>query len=128
MKHAEESVRCFQALSAGTRLRILSLLKQAGALCVGALAAKLGVTQGAVSQHLRVLKEVGFVAPERRGYFIHYRLCPGALRNCRSLLESLFASPDDGKRVAKSGKPPRNCPAAQRKRCHGQKPNSLRRS
>ena len=112
MKPVKESARCFQALSATTRIRMLSLLNKDGALCVGALAAKLGVTQGAVSQHLRVLKEAGFVLPERRGYFTHYRVCPGALRKCQIRLEGLLAP---------EGKTGGGCPAARRKRCHGRK-------
>jgi DNA-binding transcriptional ArsR family regulator len=123
MQPAEETARCFQALSAGTRVRILSLLGKDGALCVGALAAKLGVTQGAISQHLRVLKEAGLVTPERRGYFIHYRLCPGALRNCQSRLNGLFAAGGDAKRTRKQRRAGRDCPAAQRRRCHGQRSN-----
>jgi DNA-binding transcriptional ArsR family regulator len=39
---------------------------------VNALAFKLGVTQSAVSQHLRVLKSAGLVKGERRGYRVHY--------------------------------------------------------
>jgi DNA-binding transcriptional ArsR family regulator len=67
----------FKALSDETRLRLLKLLADRGhdgALCVGALAAKLGVTQSAVSQHLAVLRAAGLVIDERRGYFVHYRL------------------------------------------------------
>jgi len=119
MKQAEESARCFRALSAGTRVRILSLLGEDGALCVGALAARLGVTQGAVSQHLRVLREVGFVTPERRGPFMHYRLCPGALRKCQSALKDLFAPRAEGGRAHKQRNMRPDCPAAQQKRCHG---------
>jgi len=124
MKPVEETARCFQALSATTRIRMLSLLNEDGALCVGALAAKLGVTQGAVSQHLRVLKEAGFVVPERRGYFIHYRLFPGALRKCQRKLEGLFAPGGDDKCASKGVKAAPACPAARRKRCHGRQTNS----
>jgi len=34
----------------------------------------LGVTQSAVSQHLRVLRQAGLVRGERRGNFVHYLL------------------------------------------------------
>ena len=36
-------------------------------LCVGALSAQLNVTQGAVSQHLRILRDADLVVPEKRG-------------------------------------------------------------
>ena len=52
---------------------IVRLLK-GRALCVNALAAKLDVTQGAVSQHLRIMRDAGLVIDEKRGYFVHYRL------------------------------------------------------
>jgi DNA-binding transcriptional ArsR family regulator len=38
------------------------------------LAQELEVTASAVSQHLRVLKDLGLVHAERRGYRIHYFL------------------------------------------------------
>jgi DNA-binding transcriptional ArsR family regulator len=43
-----------------------------------------------VSQHLRVLRDAGLVEPERRGYFTHYHLAPGAATRCRAAIESLF--------------------------------------
>ena len=35
---------------------------------------KLGVTQSAVSQHLRILRQAGLVRGERHGSFVHYSL------------------------------------------------------
>ncbi len=72
-----ELARFFRALGDETRLRLVSLLTQqesGHALCVGRLARELGVTPSAVSQHLRVLKDLGLVHPERRGYRLHYFL------------------------------------------------------
>jgi ArsR family transcriptional regulator len=65
----------FGVLADPTRLKLLRLLAQQQephALCVNALAYQLGVTQSAISQHLRILKSVGLVKGERRGYRIHY--------------------------------------------------------
>ena len=73
----KELARLFKAFSYETRLRLLKLLADQGpegALCVGALALKLGVSQSAVSQHLAILRAAGLVIDERRGYFVHYRL------------------------------------------------------
>jgi len=69
----QKLVRKLEALGASTRLEILQLL-QNGALCVGAIAKRLAISQSAVSQHLRILKDAGLVTPERRSYFIHYRV------------------------------------------------------
>ena len=81
MKRTDETARqaaLFAALSTGSRLRIVRLLA-GDVFCVGALSRLTGISAGAVSQHLRVLKSVGLVLPERRGYFVHYRLAPGAV-------------------------------------------------
>jgi len=69
--------RFFKALGDETRLSLVALLTQqepGSALCVGRLAQELDVTPSAVSQHLRVLKDLGLVQAERRGYRIHYFL------------------------------------------------------
>ena len=65
--------RWLKVLSVGTRLRIIQLLN-GHALCVNALAHRLDITQSAVSQHLRILREAGLVIDEKRGYYVHYRL------------------------------------------------------
>ncbi|MFQ6110476.1 MAG: ArsR/SmtB family transcription factor [Nitrospinota bacterium] len=76
----------FKVLSVDTRIEIIERLKR-GKLCVNALAASLGVTQSAVSQHLRILKSAGLVEAERDGYWIHYSLNRRALERCRKRLE-----------------------------------------
>ena len=72
-KEANKLARWLKVLSVGTRVRIVQLLK-GRALCVNALADRLDVTQSAVSQHLRVLREAGLVIDEKYGYYVHYRL------------------------------------------------------
>ncbi|MBD3305833.1 metalloregulator ArsR/SmtB family transcription factor [candidate division KSB3 bacterium] len=64
----------FKALGDPTRLKILRLLTSypERKLCVGAIAQRLGITQPAVSQHLKVLKHVRLVEPNREGYRVHY--------------------------------------------------------
>lgn len=55
----------FRTLADPTRLRILQLLRAEGELPVGAIAARLGVTQPGVSNHLACLRWCGFVATRR---------------------------------------------------------------
>jgi DNA-binding transcriptional ArsR family regulator len=62
-----------KALGEETRLRIAALLSER-AYCVSALAAKLGLSVPAVSQHLRVLSEAGIVTGVQFGHHKHYRL------------------------------------------------------
>ena len=75
MVNAEAVARIFKALSVPTRVRIVQLLR-GRALCVGALSKRLDVTQGAVSQHLRILRDAGLVKAERRGCYVHYHVNP----------------------------------------------------
>ena len=89
----EEQAAVFGALADPTRLGLVKLLchqRGSHALCVNALAGLLGVTQSAVSQHLRILKSIGLVKGERRGYHIHYFLNPEALERCRNLVSALL--------------------------------------
>jgi ArsR family transcriptional regulator, arsenate/arsenite/antimonite-responsive transcriptional repressor len=69
-----------KVLSVNTRVKIIRLLSER-AFCVGALSVQLGITPGAVSQHMRILKSAGLVVPEKKGYYVHYRLEKQALRN-----------------------------------------------
>ncbi|MBC8875563.1 MAG: helix-turn-helix transcriptional regulator [Planctomycetes bacterium] len=82
MERSREIARLLKVLSVETRVQIVQLLK-GRALCVNALAAKLNVTQGAVSQHLRIMRDAGLVIDEKRGYFVHYRLNEEALASWR---------------------------------------------
>jgi DNA-binding transcriptional ArsR family regulator len=76
--------RCdmFKVLGVGTRVRIIELLKSRGPLGTKTIAAHLGVTPAAVSQHLKVLKHAGLVRGQRRGYFIPYKVDEKGLENC----------------------------------------------
>jgi ArsR family transcriptional regulator len=91
MDEIEELTEIFKALSDPTRLRLVRLLAEhEGSLCVNALAHRLGVSQSAVSQHLRVLRQARLVQGERQGYHVHYALDPARLETFRtSVLETL---------------------------------------
>lgn len=52
----------FRTLADSSRLRILQLLKEEGELPVGAIAARIGISQPGVSNHLACLRWCGFVA------------------------------------------------------------------
>ena len=86
MTSAQKLARIFKALSVDTRVRMIELLKNR-ALCVGALSARLDVTQGAVSQHLRILRDAELVVPEKRGYYVHYRLNEKTLLKWKNAVE-----------------------------------------
>src|SRR3989304_3410221 len=48
-------------------------------------------TQGAVSQHLRVMRDAGLVIDEKRGYYVHYRLNEQTLNRWRKQIDGLLA-------------------------------------
>jgi DNA-binding transcriptional ArsR family regulator len=56
----------FNALAQPKRREILRLLS-AGELSAGQIASRFAVTQPAISQHLKVLKEVGLISERRDG-------------------------------------------------------------
>ena len=99
LEQIEEQVTVFRALSDPTRLQLVKLLfrqQHPDALCVNALAGILGVTQSAVSQHLRILKSIGLVNGERRGYHIHYFVNREAIERCRGIVSAalMIEEPD----------------------------------
>ncbi len=63
----------FAALGEPTRLRIVHALANEE-LCVGDLAAALGLAVPAVSQHLRVLRDLRIVGNRRAGKTVYYTL------------------------------------------------------
>ncbi len=69
----ESIARLFKALAEPVRLRILSLLLD-GERCVCDLMAVLDLPQSTISRHLAYLKNAGWVAGERRGVWMYYRL------------------------------------------------------
>ena len=91
MDDLEELAEMFKVFSDPTRLKLVMLLsRHDGALCVNALARRLGVTQSAVSQHLRILRQAGLVESDRHGTFVHYALNRDTLESFKArLLESL---------------------------------------
>ena len=69
----EEMAEEFKVLGDKTRLRILALL-QGRELCVCDLTEVLGISQPGVSQHMRRLRQTGFVHERRGGQWIYYSL------------------------------------------------------
>jgi len=65
----------FKALGSPTRLRMLQIIASTGNdLCVGMIAKRLGVSQPAVSQQLKVLKDAGLITAHERGHYVHHEV------------------------------------------------------
>ena len=74
----------FRTLADPTRRAIFERLCRHGEQTVGALTARSGVSQPAVSKHLGVLKQAGLVRERHEGRQTHYR---GQLRALAPLLD-----------------------------------------
>ena len=79
------------ALADPTRRRIFEHLV-AEPLPVGELAGRVAVSQPAVSQHLKVLREAGLVRGEAVGTRRIYRATPEGLASLRSWIEELWST------------------------------------
>jgi len=103
-RKTEDLASFFKALADPSRMRLLCLLARlpspprtrrggsGGSLCVNALVAGLDLTQSAVSQHLKVLRQAGLVRGSREGAFVHYSLDRDALnRYMKGLQKALGA-------------------------------------
>jgi DNA-binding transcriptional ArsR family regulator len=75
-----------QVIAAPRRLRILELIWDQE-LSAGQIAAEFDVSWSAVSQHLRVLKDAGFVVERREGTSRIYHADQAALGSLRSVVE-----------------------------------------
>ena len=98
----KESADLFKILSVDKRIEIIELLKKES-MSVNALSEVLGITQSAVSQHLRVLKGAGLVKDERQGYWIYYSLNKDTLEKCRERLNRICTCGCLGGQIRLSG-------------------------
>ena len=87
-----ELVQTLKTLADETRLNLVKLLLTHD-LCVGALAKRLAVSEAAVSQHLKQLREAGLVKGEKRGYWTHYTVEKEKLHELAGLLRGLTELP-----------------------------------
>ncbi len=68
-----------RVLADPTRRTVFEQIAEAGELTVGALTERNDVSQPAISQHVRALKEAGLLGERRDGRLIHYRCEPRGL-------------------------------------------------
>jgi DNA-binding transcriptional ArsR family regulator len=83
-------MHAFEVLGDPVRRRILELIADdehnSGAICA-VIQTEFGISQPAVSQHLRVLREAGFATVRPEGTRRMYAVSPGALREVDAWLE-----------------------------------------
>ena len=69
----------FRALSDPTRVRLLSLIAEAGEVCACELVPSVSVSQPTLSHHLKSLFESGLLEREKRGRWVYYRVRDAAV-------------------------------------------------
>ncbi len=90
--------KVLKALFEPKRFLLLQLMSERG-YCVRALANKSYLSESAVSQHLKILREAGLVYGVKKGYYTHYCLDKEALNAVIAELSAITSAerkPCDG--------------------------------
>lgn len=78
---AIELAHVFAALADPVRLRLYSLIADAGEICSCDMLEPLGKAQPTVSHHTKILADAGLIAGEKRGRWVWWRIVPEQLVN-----------------------------------------------
>ena len=76
---AEDLASAFAAMADPVRLRLLSLVADAGEVCSCNLQEPLGKSQPTISHHTKVLADAGLIRGEKRGRWVWWRIVPERL-------------------------------------------------
>jgi ArsR family transcriptional regulator len=83
---AEDLARAFAALSDPVRVRLLSMVADAGERCACDLVGPLGKSQPTVSHHTKILSDAGLITGEKRGRWVWWRVEPERIARLRDAL------------------------------------------
>ncbi|WP_418765788.1 ArsR/SmtB family transcription factor [Mailhella sp.] len=107
----------YRALADDTRRRIVLLLLRHN-YCVSALARELRVSESAVSQHLKILRQAMLLRGERRGYYMHYDIDRERLRDLAREIDAMASTQRIDKDDADLKKTGLRCSEELRRFCH----------
>lgn len=88
-EHAGSAARFLRALANPHRLQVLCVLDD-GEYSVGELNARIPLSQSALSQHLKVLRDDGLVTTRRESQTVYYRVAPGPALDIIEVLHRHF--------------------------------------
>jgi ArsR family transcriptional regulator len=83
---AAELATMFKALADPARVTIVSMLLNADEVCACDVSDGIGKTAATASHHLKILRQAGLVATEKRGTWVYYRVVPERLAALRDAL------------------------------------------
>lgn len=91
VEDAERVARVFKALGDPTRVRLLSLIAagSGGEACICDLTEPVGLSQGTVSHHMKLLTEAGLVTREQRGKWAYFALNADAMEAAADALRAV---------------------------------------
>jgi ArsR family transcriptional regulator len=84
---AVDLAQAFAALSDPVRLRLLSLIADAGEVCACDLLEPLDRSQPTISHHTKILTDAGLIVGEKRGRWVWWSIVPDRLAAVRDALE-----------------------------------------
>ncbi len=85
-----KALQTLTALANEQRLQILCLLAQDWEMTVGQLNEQLDLSQSALSQHLKKLKDEGYVQSRKEGLNVYYRIGKDDVLRVLDLLHELY--------------------------------------
>ena len=94
---ADQVAAVMKALANPRRLLILCKLAEAGTASVNALAASVGLSQSALSQHLALMRDEGLVTFDRDGQTRNYRIADPRMTALLDTLYTLYCAPSGEK-------------------------------
>ncbi len=98
-----EMVKVFRALACKKRFAIVKLLLTKES-CAGSISKALGASQSSISQHLRVLRDLGIVTDNRDGNHIHYTANKDLLKQINDSLSEMLSTKIDTTECPTKGK------------------------
>jgi DNA-binding transcriptional ArsR family regulator len=87
---AAEAAGLLKLIANESRLLILCRLVAEREMSVGQMAAAVGLSQSALSQHLARMREEGLLATRREAQTIHYRIADPNARRLLMLLKNIY--------------------------------------
>ena len=85
---ADDLAQVFAALGDPIRLRLLSLVADAGEVCSCDMLGPLGKSQPTVSHHTKILADAGLIVGEKRGRWVWWSIVPERLAALRGALDA----------------------------------------
>jgi DNA-binding transcriptional ArsR family regulator len=93
-RHAGEAATLLRSMANEQRLLVLCHLTQ-GELSVGQLLQRIDLSQSALSQHLAILRDAGFVTTRRQAQQVFYALAEGPALQVMQTLHALYCADGD---------------------------------